>query len=335
MGSLVADQVITDRYAAYLADCVDVMTGLPDGSVHLSIYSPPFATERGGALYHYTSSERDLSNARTYEEFVEHYGFVLHELHRITMPGRMSCVHCADIARSNTGRGDSLFDLPGEIIRLHERLGWAFTGRYHVWKDALKVRNRTLAKGLAHQTIVEDSSRCSVASADYLLAFRRSGTNPVPIAHPTGFLNYAGAREMPADIRYFRGWTGDQKQNKYSHWIWQRYANAFWDDVRIDRVVPFEESKDDDDERHVHPLQLDVIERALILWSNPGEVVFDPFGGVGSTPYAAVLNGRFGIASEIKPAYFRQMVKNLAAAEALPEEGQKHFLELADLTVSP
>lgn len=328
---LVAEQVITERYALYLGDCMEVLAGVPDGAIHLSLYSPPFATERGGALYHYTSSERDLSNSRSFAEFQEHYGFVVAELFRVTMPGRMSCVHCMDIPRSNTGRGDSLMDFPGEIIRLHEQLGWRYVGRYHVWKEPLTVRNRTLTKGLAHRTIVDDSSRCSVANADYLLVFRREGENPVPIARPTGFLEYAGEREMPADIRHYRGWQGDQKQNKYSHWIWRRYASAFWDDIRLDRVLPYEAARDAEDERHVHALQLDVIERVLALWSNPGERVCDPFGGVGSTPFGAVRAGRFGIASEIKPSYFRQMVRNLVSAAADAEQAQMDMFAHVDV----
>jgi len=276
--------------------------------VHLSIYSPPFA-----GLYHYTSSERDLSNCRSYAEFFEHYEFVVRELARATMPGRMTAVHCMDVPSGNTGH-DHLIDFPGDIIRLHERCGFRYVARYAVWKEPLAVRNRTLAKGLAHRTIVDDSSRCSVASADYLLVLRRDGDNPVPIAHPVGLLDYAGERVPPPDLRRYRGWQGKQTENRWSHWIWRQYASAFWDDVRLDRVLPFREARESDDEKHVHPLQLDVIERALVLWSNPGETVLTPFMGVGSEVYGAVLAGRRGIGVELKPAYYRQAVKNLAAA---------------------
>lgn len=305
----VLDQVITDKYAIYLADCMEVMAGLPAGAVHLSVYSPPFA-----GLYVYSSSERDLSNARDYDEFMEHYGYVITELHRVTMPGRLTAVHCMDVPRSNTGKGDTLRDFPGDIIRLHERLGWGYVARYHVWKEPLTVRNRTMTKGLAHKTIVDDSSRCSVASADYLLVFRRSGTNPVPIAHPVGLMDYAGERQVPHELLRYRGWSGNQIENRYSHWVWRQYASAFWDDVRLDRVLPFKAARDDEDEKHVHPLQLDVIDRALVLWSNPGETVLSPFMGVGSEVYAAVRAGRRGIGAELKPSYFRQAVKNMEAA---------------------
>jgi len=307
-------QVVTDRYAIYNGDCLEVMPELPDGSVHLSLYSPPFARSHGG-LFVYSSDERDLSNNDSYGGFFEHYGFVVDELYRLTMPGRISCVHCMDVPTGNTGL-DALIDFPGDIIRLHERKGFRYVGRYCVWKEPLTVRNRTLAKGLFHQTVVEDSSRCSLAVPDYLLVFRRRGENPVPIAHPTGLLDYAGARKPPASLSRYRGWTGKQTENKWSHWIWRQYASAFWDDVRLDRVLPYLEARDEEDEAHVHPLQLDVIDRALVLWSNPGEVVLSPFMGVGSEVYGAVLAGRFGLGVELKPGYYRQAVKNLGHAAA-------------------
>lgn len=302
----VIDQEVTDRYAIYQADCMEVMPGLPDGSIHLSIYSPPFA-----GLYHYTSSDRDLSNNRNYDEFFEHYEHVAREIHRVTMPGRISAVHCMDIPNSNTGRGDSLRDFPGDIIRMHDKLGFNYVARYHVWKEPLTVRNRTMTKGLAHKTIVDDSTRCSAASADYLLCFRKRGENPVPVTHPAGLTEYAGERKPPEEIMRYRGWTGKQIENRYSHWIWQRYASAFWDDVRLDHVLPFKEARDDEDEKHVHPLQLDVIQRTLVLWSNPGERVLTPFMGVGSEVYEAVRSDRFGIGVELKASYYRQAVRNL------------------------
>ncbi len=311
----VIEQVITDRYAVYLGDCMEVMGGLPAASVHLSVYSPPFA-----GLYVYSSSDRDLSNARSYDEFMEHYGYVVTELARVTMPGRMTAVHCMDVPRSNSGKGDTLRDFPGDIIRLHERLGWGYVARYHVWKEPLTVRNRTMTKGLAHKTIVDDSTRCSVASADYLLVFRRSGENPVPVAHPVGLTEYAGERQVPHELLRYRGWTGNQIENRYSHWVWRQYASAFWDDVRLDRVLPFRSARDEEDEKHVHPLQLDVIDRAIVLWSNPGETILTPFMGVGSEVYAAVRAGRRAIGAELKPSYFRQAVRNLDAIDTDPTE---------------
>ena len=314
----VIEQKVTDNYAIYNADCVETMKALPDGRVHLSVYSPPF-----GGLYHYSSSERDLSNCKDYAQFFEHYAFVVRELFRVTMPGRMTAVHCMDVPSGNSGK-DHLIDFPGDIIRLHEKEGWHFIARYAIWKDPLGVRNRTMAKNLAHKSVVDDSSRCSVASADYLLVFRRKGENPTPITHPVGLLEYAGERKIPAELLPFRGWTGNQIENRYSHWIWRQYASAFWDDIRIGRVLPFKAARDSDDEKHVHPLQLDVIDRVIVLWSNYGETVLTPFMGVGSEVYGALCAGRKAIGMELKPSYYRQAVKNVGAAQegspAMPQQ---------------
>jgi len=304
----VITQDIGEKYAIYNGDCIEVMSSLPDSSVHLSVYSPPF-----GGLYVYSSNERDLSNSKDYAQFFEHYAFVVRGLFRLTMPGRMTAVHCMDVPSGNSGT-DYLVDFPGDIIRLHEKEGFRFIARYAIWKEPLAVRNRTMAKNLAHKTIVEDSSRCSVASADYLLVFRRKGTNPVAIKHPHGLLEYAGERKIPAELLKYRGWTGNQIENRYSHWIWRQYASAFWDDIRIGRVLPFKNARDEEDEKHVHPLQLDVIERCLVLWSNPGEVIATPFMGVGSEVYAAIMNGRRSLGIELKPSYYRQAKKNIEAA---------------------
>jgi len=308
----VVDQFITDQCAIYNGDCIEVMSALPDHAVDLSVYSPPFATSSGG-LYTYSSSERDLSNSPDYETFFKHYEFVVKELFRVTKPGRMSGVHCMDIPSGNTGN-DYRIDFPGDIIRLHEANGWRFVARYAVWKEPLTVRNRTLMKSLFHETIVEDSTKCNNAAADYLLVFRRKGTNPVPVTHPTGLMTYAGERRPPNDVLPYKGHTGRQIENLYSHWIWRQYASAFWDDIRLDRVLPFREAKDEEDEKHVHPLQLDVIERCVQLWSNPGETVLTPFMGVGSEVYQSILSGRKAIGAELKPSYYRQAVKNVRIA---------------------
>ena len=305
----VNDQLISDQYAIYNGDCMEVMPAFPDASIHLSIYSPPFA-----GLYLYSSSVRDLSNCTDYTEFMEQYEYVVREVFRLTLPGRMTAVHCMDIPSGNSGC-DNLMDFPGDIIRMHKRLGFHYTARYHVWKEPLTVRNRTMAKNLMHKTIVEDSSRCAAAGADYLLVFRKRGDNPIPITHPVGLTEYAGARQIPPELHHYRGWQGNQIENRYSHWIWRQYASAFWDDVRLDRVLPFRDGKDAEDEEHVHPLQLDVIERCLVLWSNPGERVLTPFMGVGSEVYAAVRLGRAAVGIELKPSYYRQAVKNLASVD--------------------
>ena len=301
----VNDQLITDTYAIYNGDCIEVMEAMPDQSVHLSVYSPPFA-----GMYHYSSSDRDLSNNPTYESFFNHYDFVVEQVARITMPGRMTAVHCMDVPTGNSGK-DAYIDFPGDIIRQHAKFGFDYVARYSVWKEPLGVRNRTMAKNLAHKTVVDDSSKCSVASADYLLVFRKRGENPVPIAHPTGLYEYAGERKMPPELLAYRGWQGKQTENRYSHWIWRQYASAFWDDIRIGRVLPFKAGRHEDDEKHMHPLQLDVIHRVIQLWSNEGEKVFTPFMGVGSEVYEAVASNRIGIGAELKESYYRQAVLNL------------------------
>jgi DNA modification methylase len=312
----VIDQKITPAYAAYNGDCIEVMRDMPDHRIHLSVYSPPF-----GGLYHYSSNERDLSNCSTYEEFFDHYAYVVQELARVTLPGRLTAVHCMDVPASNTGM-DHLIDFPGDIIRLHERAGWKFVARHAIWKEPLWVRNRTLAKSLAHRTIVDDSAYAGVASADYLLVFRNAGQNELPIAHPTGFHTYAGESSPPPSALEYKGWDGDQKQNRWSHWIWRQYASSVWDDIRMGRVLPFQDCKDPDDEKHVHPLQLDIIDRVVQMRSNPGEVVFTPFMGVGSEVYSAVRMGRLGVGVELKTAYYRQALANLDAAvsDAEPQE---------------
>jgi hypothetical protein len=312
----VREQTITDKYALYNGDCVEAMRALPAGCVDFSVYSPPFA-----GLYQYSSDPRDMSNAVNKDEFFQHYGFCVSEIARLTKPGRISAVHCMDIPLSNAGC-DAMYDLPGKIIALHEAHGWAYGGRRVIWKEPLLVRNRTMMKSLHHKTICEDSTRCSIANADYLLMFRRKGENPAPVTHEHGLLRYAGERMMPPDALEYKGWQGSQLENKFSHWIWRQYASSVWDDIRIDRVLPYKASKDTNDEKHVHPLQLDVIERACVLWSNPGEVVLTPFMGVGSECYGAVINGRRAIGIELKPSYYRQAVKNMADARPEDEEGQ-------------
>jgi DNA modification methylase len=319
----VIDQLVTDHYAIYNGDACEVLPTLPDGSVHLCIYSPPFATESGGALYNYSSSVRDLSNSRTYNEFFDHYKFIVEQTARLLLPGRIAAVHCMDVPRTGE-RG--LTDFPGDIIRLHESCGFWFWARHCVWKEPLGVRNRTMARGLAHRQVVEDSSLCDVAGADHLLLFRKQGDNPIPIEHPAGLLEYAGEREMPAELKRYRGHKGKQRDNRYSHWIWRQYASAFWDDVRIDRVLPHKESRDDDDERHLHPLQLDVIDRLIVLRSNVGETILTPFMGVGSEVYAAVAADRRGIGIELKPSYYKQAASNVALA--LNAYKQSSFLDV-------
>lgn len=329
----VIDQEITHRYAIYNGDCCEVLPTLPDESVHLSVYSPPFC-----GLFNYSSSERDLSNCRSYAEFFEHYEFVVREIARVTMPGRISAVHCMDVPKDGANICGYL-DFPGDIIRLHQRLGFEYLPRITIWNEPLNVRTRTMAKGLTHRQVVEDSARTNVAAADYLIPFRKAGENPVPVTHPEGLLRYAGERQVPSELRRYQGWKDKQTENRFSHWIWRQYASSVWDDIRgktgsgAAGVLPFVPPDKEKDEKHMHPLQLDVIERCVVMWSNPGETVLSPFAGVGSEIYGAVVNDRRGIGVELKPAYYRQAVTNLRHAVEAPavaaEASLFSFVELS------
>jgi len=304
----IINQLVCDKYAIYNGDCIETMKTFSDNKIHMSIYSPPF-----GGLYHYSSDERDLSNNDNYKDFFEHYKFVVDELFRITLPGRISAVHCTDIPSSNNGK-DYLTDFPGDIIKLHEQCGFHFIARHTIWKEPLWVRRRTMTHNLSHRTIIDDGVYGGVASADYLLIFRKKGENKIPVEHPTGLDIYYGEAPIPEDLLQYRGWVGDQKLNKYSHIIWRRYASSIWDDIRMSNVLPFMDCKDPEDEKHVHPLQLDIIYRAITLRTNPGEIVLTPFMGVGSEPFAAIKCGRVGVGIELKQSYYRQAVKNIECA---------------------
>lgn len=299
----VSNQVITDSYALYNGDCCEVLPTLPDASVHLSVYSPPFC-----GLYNYSSHDQDMSNCATYEAFLEHYSFLVEQIARVTKPGRMSAVHCMDIP--NPGQRTGYYDLPGKIIDLHQRAGFHFFGRAFIWKEPLTVAIRTRLRHLTHKHLVIDSAGSTVAAGDQFLFFKRHGENPEPVSHEEGLTRYAGEREVPPELLKYKG-ERDQKKNRLSQWIWRQYASCFWDDIRLGRVLPYRGTKEPDDEKHVHPLQLDAIERAIVLWSNPGDVVLTPFMGVGSEVYGALVNGRRALGVELKGSYFRQAMKNV------------------------
>lgn len=309
-------ELITEKYSIYNNDCMEVIFQMPENSVDLSIYSPPFA-----GLYNYSSDHRDFSNCDTKEQFLEQYEFLVKEMARVTKPGRINAVHCTDIHDNKS----FLWDFPHEIIRLHEKYGFHYRNRITVWKEPLKVRMRTMVQSLMHKFIVEDSTRCFTAMPDYVLIFTRDGENEVPVTHEFGFSEYFGETPLLPDHiktygsfedlkKKYAGWK-DPKTNKLSHIIWQRYASSVWDDVRIDNVLPFKDSREEDDEKHVHPLQLDVIDRLTALYSNEEEVVFTPFMGVGSEVYSAVSLGRYGIGVELKESYFKQAILNMKDAE--------------------
>jgi DNA modification methylase len=324
MEDKVKDQLVTDRYAIYNSDCMLIMPTIPNESIDLSIYSPPFA-----GLYNYSSSEFDMSNCESKEQFLQQYEYLIAEIARVTKSGRISAVHCTDVF-DNTCR---LWDFPHEIIKLHEKYGFEYRNRITIWKEPLKVRMRTMVQSLMHKFIVEDSTKCFTAMPDYVLIFTKKGENQVPVVHPYGINHYAG--ETPILPNILNAWNNannsnltadqlwkhlnlineDDKITKLNHYIWQRYASSVWDDIRIDNVLPFKESKDEDDEKHVHPLQLDVIDRLVELYSNPNEIVLTPFMGVGSEVYSPISLGRKAIGVELKDSYYKQAVLNLDQAE--------------------
>lgn len=310
----VNDQLISEHYALYNGDCIEVMQDtLRDGSIDLSIYSPPFC-----GLFNYSSHDQDMSNNATYDGFLEHYGFLVDQIARVTKPGRMTAVHCMDIP--NPGQRTGYYDFPGKVIDLHQRRGFDYWGRAFIWKEPLSVAIRTRLRHLTHKHLVLDSTQSTVAAGDQFLFFKRHGENAEPVAHPVGLARYAGEREVPAHLWKFKGET-DQLKNQLSHWIWRQYASCFWDDIRINRVLPYKAAKEPDDERHVHPLQLDAIERAAVLWSNPGNVILTPFMGVGSEAYGAIINGRRTVGIELKNSYYRQAVRNVSAAKfGMPDD---------------
>ena len=316
---MVKEQVITENYGLYCSDCMEVIPSLPDNSIDLVIYSPPFA-----GLYNYSSSERDFSNCDSKEQFLQQYEFLISELSRVTKKGRINAVHVTDI-HDNTGR---LWDFPGEVIKLHEKYGLEYHNRITVWKEPLKVRMRTMVQSLMHKFIIEDATKCFTAMPDYVLIFKKEGPNETPVEHPNGLNDFEYFGETPfleshketyGNYLDFRkkwiGFTGDQRENKLSHLAWQRYASSVWDDVRIDNVLQFKDSKEEDDEKHVHPLQLDVIDRLVYLYSNPNETILTPFMGVGSEVYSPVSMGRKAIGIELKDSYFKQAIANLKGAD--------------------
>jgi len=311
---MIKDQKVTDQYAIYNSDCMYVLPTLESNSIDLSVYSPPFT-----GLYNYSSSENDFSNCETREQFLDQYDYLIKEIARITKPGRITAVHCTDIISHKNGGG--LWDFPHEIIKLHEKYGMRYRNKITVWKEPLKVRIRTMVRSLMHKLIVEDSTECFPAMPDYILVFKKEGENITPVTHEFGLKYYAGEVPLlPAMVEKYgsfeqlkakyKNWK-DPKTNKLSHIIWQRYASSVWDDIRINEVLKYKESKDEDDEKHVHPLQLDVIDRLVELYSNPNEVVLTPFMGVGSEVYSPVSMGRKAIGIELKDSYYKQTIKNM------------------------
>ena len=299
----VIDQKFGRNFAMYNGDCVEVVRGIPEHGVGFAIFSPPFAS-----LYTYSNSARDMGNCKTDEEFMENFSFLVEELARVMMPGRIVAFHCMNLPTSKERDGFiGIKDFRGELIRCFQKSGFIFHSETCIWKDPLIAATRTKALGLMHKQLCKDSalSRCGIP--DYLVAVRAPGENPQPIRHPDGLTEFYGENEPTS--------------GNLSHERWRRYASPVWMDINPSNTLQKESAREHDDERHICPLQLDVIDRGIHLWSNPGDVVLSPFAGIGSEGHEALRLGRRFIGIELKKSYFDQAVKNLVNAENIAESG--------------
>jgi len=319
------DEVITDQYALYHGDCVDVTKGIPDDSVHYSIFSPPFAS-----LYTYSNSERDMGNSKGDEDFMHHFRFLIKELYRVMMPGRLLSFHCMDIPAMKSRDGFiGLKDFPAQLRQMFEDEGFIYHSKVAIWKDPLIEATRTKAIGLMHKQLVKDSAMSRQGLPDYLITMRKQGDNPEPVAHPDGLTEFVGLDEPNAprveptlkDSRQHRFISMAKTDPVYSHQVWRRYASPVWMDINQSRTLNRNPARDEKDEKHICPLQLDVIERALQLWSNPGDVVLSPFAGIASEGYVSLKMGRRFVGVELKESYYRTAAANLEMA--IEEMGQQ------------
>lgn len=275
----VKQQEIGDRYALYCGDSCEVIKGIPDNSVHFSIYSPPFAS-----LYTYSNSDRDMGNCRNHGEFYEQFEFLASELFRVLMPGRNMSFHCMNLPTSKERDGFiGITDFRGELIRIFQKVGFIFHSEVCIWKDPVTAMQRTKALGLLHKQLKKDSCMSRQGIPDYLVTMRKPGENPEPVTHTN--------ETFPVDA-------------------WQRYASPVWMDINPSDTLQARSARDEKDERHICPLQLDVIKRAILLWSNPGDIVLTPFLGIGSEAYVALELKRRAIGIELKESYYNQAVKN-------------------------
>ena len=282
------NQVITDRFAAYHGDCVEVLKGLPDASIGYSIFSPPFAS-----LYTYSNSPRDMGNVRDDEEFFEHFDFLIAELRRVMKPGRNVSFHCMDMPSSKERDGViGLKDFPGDLLRAFQRHGFIFHAKVTIWKDPVTAMQRTKALGLLHKSVRENAAMCRMGIPDYLITVRSPGEPQDRVTHGS---------EFPVDL-------------------WQKVASPVWMDINPSDTLQFRSAREHDDERHICPLQLDVIRRGVMLWTNPGDIVLSPFMGIGSEGYVAVEMGRRFVGAELKASYYQQAVANLNAVVAKTED---------------
>ena len=315
----VLDQYVSRRVSLYHGDSVEILKGLPDNSIHYSLFSPPFSS-----LYTYSNSDRDMGNSANDAQFYTHFGYLIHELARVLMPGRLVSVHCMDIPKMKSRDGViGLKNIPGEIIRAFEAEGFIYHSRVVVWKDPLVEATRTKALGLMHKQLCKDSAMCRMGLPDYVLTFRKSGENPEPVAHPDGLDRFYGDNEpdgvkgpRPApDTELVEAKKKYNTDPVYSHQVWRRYASPVWMDIRQSNTLNKAAAREEKDERHICPLQLDLIARCLELWTNPDDIVLDPFAGIGSVPVMALRMGRRAMGFELKDSYYTQMVLNCKEEE--------------------
>lgn len=293
-----------DGYAIYHGDCIEVTQGLPDESIGFTIFSPPFSS-----LYTFSNSDRDMGNSANYDQFNEHFKFLIGELYRATKPGRLCSVHCMNLPTSKARDGEiGILDFRGDIVRDFKLEGWIFHSEVCIWKNPVTAMQRTKALGLLHKQLVKDSCMSRQGIPDYIVTFRKPGKNPEPVA---------------GELDYFAGDKGTfQSMGRLSIDIWQRYASPVWMDIDPSNTLQYTTARDEKDERHICLLQLDAIERCVQLWSNPNDIVLTPFMGIGSEVYVALKTGRRAVGIELKNSYFRVARKNTLAAVAKVKESR-------------
>lgn len=295
----VLDQVITDRYAIYNGDSCEVTKGIPDNSIHYTLFSPPFAS-----LYTYSNSDRDMGNCKGEQEFEKHFKFLVDELYRVTMPGRLLSFHCMQLPLTKERDGViGQRDFRGELIRLFQDSGFIYHSEVTIWKNPVTAMQRTKALGLLHKQLKKDSCMSRQGIADYLVTMRKPGENPERVSHTN---------------------------ESFPVYVWQHYASPVWMDIKESDTLQRKSAREEKDERHICPLQLEVIRRGIELWTNPGDIVFDPFTGIGSTEYVALRSGRRALGCELKPSYYQQAVANCKAALSEPalidlDEAKKEY----------
>lgn len=283
----VLNQEVNDKFSLYNGDSVEVLKGIPDNSIHYSIFSPPFAS-----LYTYSNSDRDMGNSKTDDEFYEHFTFLVKELYRVTMPGRLLSFHCMNLPTSKVRDGViGIKDFRGLLIRIFTDAGWIYHSEVCIWKNPVTAMQRTKALGLLWKQLKKDSAMSRQGIPDFIVTMRKPGDNPERVTHTD--------ESFPCNV-------------------WQKYASPVWMDINQSDTLQRKSAREDKDEKHICPLQLEVIKRCIELWSNPNDIVLDPFAGIGSTPYVALRMGRRGLGIELKESYYNQAVKNCDEALNMP-----------------